>query len=253
MLREKPGNVVVLSGRNRGKIDSVLASVDAGLNVLVDKPWLIEAADFPKLERALATRVAKRPRRLRHHDRALRDHERLAARPGAVRAARRDDRPWQRGRARARAGERPPPDEDGGGLREPAPRLVLRHPRAGRGPGRRGLAPRRPRGVEPAAGAGGRLQGGHPPAEGASLADRARPRPAAAADRREGAAEGAGLRDGPGPSRVHGQRRGHVHAARAARAGEGALELRGPGGRRRHARRGAARTAAPGSRSYRAP
>src|SRR6476619_98777 len=27
MLRERPGNVVVLSGRNRGKIDRVLASV----------------------------------------------------------------------------------------------------------------------------------------------------------------------------------------------------------------------------------
>jgi hypothetical protein len=53
MLREKPGNVVVLSGRNRGKIDRILASVEAGLNVLADKPWLIAPADFPKLERAL--------------------------------------------------------------------------------------------------------------------------------------------------------------------------------------------------------
>jgi predicted dehydrogenase len=53
MLREKPGNVVVLSGRNRGKMDRILASVGAGLNVLADKPWLIAAADFPKLEKAL--------------------------------------------------------------------------------------------------------------------------------------------------------------------------------------------------------
>jgi predicted dehydrogenase len=53
MLREKPGNVVVLSGRNRGKMDRILASVEAGLNVLADKPWLISAADFPKLEKAL--------------------------------------------------------------------------------------------------------------------------------------------------------------------------------------------------------
>jgi predicted dehydrogenase len=55
MLREKPGNVVVLSGRNRGKMDAILASVEAGLHVLADKPWLIEAADLPKLEQALAT------------------------------------------------------------------------------------------------------------------------------------------------------------------------------------------------------
>jgi predicted dehydrogenase len=53
MLREKPGNVVVLSGRNRTKMDRILASVEAGLNVLADKPWLISAADFPKLETAL--------------------------------------------------------------------------------------------------------------------------------------------------------------------------------------------------------
>ena len=59
MLREKPGNVVVLSGRNRGKIDSVLASVEAGLNVLADKPWLIAAADLPKLEQALDTAERK--------------------------------------------------------------------------------------------------------------------------------------------------------------------------------------------------
>jgi predicted dehydrogenase len=60
MLREKPGNVVVLSGRNRGKIDRVLAAVEAGLNVLADKPWLIAASDFPKLERALAIAREKR-------------------------------------------------------------------------------------------------------------------------------------------------------------------------------------------------
>jgi predicted dehydrogenase len=60
MLREKPGNVVVLSGRNRGKIDRILASVEAGLNVLADKPWLIASSDFPKLERALAVAREKR-------------------------------------------------------------------------------------------------------------------------------------------------------------------------------------------------
>jgi predicted dehydrogenase len=59
MLREKPGNVVVLSGRNRGKIDRILASVEAGLHVLADKPWLVSAADFPKLERALDLAGAK--------------------------------------------------------------------------------------------------------------------------------------------------------------------------------------------------
>jgi hypothetical protein len=60
MLRDKPGNVVVISGRNRGKIDRILASIEAGLNVLADKPWLISAADFPKLEKVMALAEQKR-------------------------------------------------------------------------------------------------------------------------------------------------------------------------------------------------
>ena len=59
MLKERPGNVVVLSGRNRGKIDKIKASVEAGLNVLSDKPWIIDPADFGKLEAALDTASRK--------------------------------------------------------------------------------------------------------------------------------------------------------------------------------------------------
>jgi predicted dehydrogenase len=59
LLKERPGNVVVLSGRNRGKIDKIKASVEAGLNVLSDKPWIIDPADFPKLESALETAARK--------------------------------------------------------------------------------------------------------------------------------------------------------------------------------------------------
>jgi predicted dehydrogenase len=53
MLEQRPGNVVVLSGRNRGKIDSIKASIAAGLNVLADKPWIIASSDLPQLEAAL--------------------------------------------------------------------------------------------------------------------------------------------------------------------------------------------------------
>jgi len=48
--REQPGNTVVLSGRNRPKIDLMLLAIGLGLNVLADKPWVTESADFPKLE-----------------------------------------------------------------------------------------------------------------------------------------------------------------------------------------------------------
>jgi hypothetical protein len=53
-LREQPGNTVVLSGKNRPKIDLMQLAVSNNLHVLADKPWVIEASDFPKLERLLA-------------------------------------------------------------------------------------------------------------------------------------------------------------------------------------------------------
>ncbi len=55
MLAEHPGNIVVLSGRNSGKIETIQRALDAGVHVLADKPWILEAAELPKLERALAT------------------------------------------------------------------------------------------------------------------------------------------------------------------------------------------------------
>jgi predicted dehydrogenase len=65
MLAEHPGNVVVFSGRNQGKIDRIRASIDAGLHVLADKPWLIETEEFAKLAPALA---AARKRRVAAYD-----------------------------------------------------------------------------------------------------------------------------------------------------------------------------------------
>jgi predicted dehydrogenase len=59
MLSERPGNVVIFSGRNRGKIDRVAASVKSGLNVLADKPWILASADIPKVEAILADADAK--------------------------------------------------------------------------------------------------------------------------------------------------------------------------------------------------
>ena len=53
MRSERPGNAVVISGRNRGKIERIQGALDAGLHALVDKPWIIEADDLPRLEAAL--------------------------------------------------------------------------------------------------------------------------------------------------------------------------------------------------------
>jgi predicted dehydrogenase len=53
MLSEKAGNVVVFSGKNREKIGRIIKSLEAGYNVLADKPWIIASQDLPKLAAAL--------------------------------------------------------------------------------------------------------------------------------------------------------------------------------------------------------
>jgi predicted dehydrogenase len=59
MLRERPGNVAIFSGRNRGKIAQIAASVKAGLHVLADKPWILTSDDLPMLAAALADADAR--------------------------------------------------------------------------------------------------------------------------------------------------------------------------------------------------
>ena len=53
MLAERPGNVAVVSGNNRGKINRLQAIVNSGLHVLADKPWIIEPGAFPLLAATL--------------------------------------------------------------------------------------------------------------------------------------------------------------------------------------------------------
>ena len=54
MVRDKPGNVVVISGNNRRKAQYIKAAVDAGLNVLADKPMCIDEAGFELVKAAFA-------------------------------------------------------------------------------------------------------------------------------------------------------------------------------------------------------
>ena len=60
LLMEKPGSIVVLSGRNDEKIDRMLACLNAGFNVLADKPWIIDSSRFALLDSALATAETKK-------------------------------------------------------------------------------------------------------------------------------------------------------------------------------------------------
>lgn len=52
MLEEQSGNVVVISGNNAKKTEYIYESVNAGLNVLADKPMVIEPEEFSLLEQA---------------------------------------------------------------------------------------------------------------------------------------------------------------------------------------------------------
>ncbi|MBJ6368378.1 putative oxidoreductase C-terminal domain-containing protein [Snuella sedimenti] len=58
MLEKKPGNVMVVAGKNSKKIDYILAAVKAGLNVYADKPLVINPEGFEKLKEAFS--IAKK-------------------------------------------------------------------------------------------------------------------------------------------------------------------------------------------------
>jgi predicted dehydrogenase len=59
MLKERPGNVVVMSGRNRAKIERIRLSVENGLDVLADKPWVLNSRDVPKVGQVLDLAASK--------------------------------------------------------------------------------------------------------------------------------------------------------------------------------------------------
>ena len=52
MVADKKGNVVVLSGNNRLKIDYIEHSIQAGMNVFSDKPMVINQAGFERLKKS---------------------------------------------------------------------------------------------------------------------------------------------------------------------------------------------------------
>ena len=52
MIAEKKGNVVVLAGNNEKKTEYILKALEAGFNVLADKPMAITPEDFELLKKA---------------------------------------------------------------------------------------------------------------------------------------------------------------------------------------------------------
>jgi predicted dehydrogenase len=60
MISERKGNVVVIAGNNAKKTDYILKSLQAGFNVLADKPMAINTADFKLLQQAFETAKQKK-------------------------------------------------------------------------------------------------------------------------------------------------------------------------------------------------
>ena len=60
MLAEKKGNVVVLAGNNQKKIEYIKKSVEAGFNVLADKPMAIDPQSFEELKIAFSIAADKK-------------------------------------------------------------------------------------------------------------------------------------------------------------------------------------------------
>jgi len=59
MIAEKRGNLMNVSGNNAKKTEYILKAVEAGINVLADKPMVITPEDFTKLEKAFQVATEK--------------------------------------------------------------------------------------------------------------------------------------------------------------------------------------------------
>lgn len=59
MAEEKQGNVVIISGNNFKKTEYISQSLNAGFNVLADKPMVIDSKDFNELQKAFQTAKEK--------------------------------------------------------------------------------------------------------------------------------------------------------------------------------------------------
>ena len=55
MIRDKPGNVMIVSGNNAKKTEYINAAIEAGIHVLADKPMAITPEDYSLLHQAFET------------------------------------------------------------------------------------------------------------------------------------------------------------------------------------------------------
>ncbi len=60
MIEEKKGNIVVMAGNNQKKTEYIFNTIDAGMNVLADKPMAINTEGFELLKKAFAKAEEKK-------------------------------------------------------------------------------------------------------------------------------------------------------------------------------------------------
>ncbi len=59
MIAQKPGNVMMVAGKNDQKIDYILAAIENGIHVYADKPLVINPEGFQKLKKAFQIAAEK--------------------------------------------------------------------------------------------------------------------------------------------------------------------------------------------------
>lgn len=59
MAADKDGDIAVLAGRNDNKLDKITACIESGVNVLSDKPIIVEPESFPELEKTVRLAQSK--------------------------------------------------------------------------------------------------------------------------------------------------------------------------------------------------
>ena len=200
LLAERPGDLVILAGRNDRKMGWIRRLHDGGLPVLADKPWMTGSDGLADLRQALAGPPLAMEMMTGRHEITTAIERMLAWTPDVFGAF--SSEPGESGH---HLRERPPSREARERRPAPAPALVLRRPRAGRRArghpdapgGPRPAARGRPAGrwrhrrEEPGARAGRRAVLAHPgSARGLRAGDRA--------PRLPGGPRRAGQRRGPG-------------------------------------------------------
>lgn len=93
LCADRPGDVVVVAGRNDTKMSSIRALHAAGFFVLGDKPWLIDPRQLPMLEEVATTTPIAMDIMTERHDVTNRVLKALTAQPDFFGSLRCDDQP----------------------------------------------------------------------------------------------------------------------------------------------------------------